>query len=123
MANKEENTIIYKVYQTLERINSGSIKEIAIACNMTDAQVTASVDRLLELKKAYIREWNYTETSRCPVRVIKLGRGVNAIRERKSDIDNRKSISLDLKLKMIEHKKWLETFKPQPDVAAAWVFK
>jgi len=123
MANKEENTIIHKVFKTLEKINTGSIKDIAIACNMSELQVTTAVDRLLELNKAYIREWNFTETSRCPVRVIKLGRGVNASRERKSDIVNRNSINLDLKLKMIEHKKWLETFKPHPDVAAAWLFK
>jgi len=118
-----ENTIIHKVFQTLEKINTGSIKDIAIACNMSELQVTTAIDRLLELKKAFISEWNYTETSRCPVRVIKLGRGVNAVRERKSKIDSCKSISLDLKLKMIEHKKWLETFKPHPDVAAAWMMK
>ena len=123
MANKEENTIIHKVFKTLEKINTGSIKDIAIACNMSELQVTTAIDRLLELKKAFISEWNYTETSRCPVRVIKLGRGVNAVRERKSKIDSCKSISLDLKLKMIEHKKWLETFKPHPDVAAAWMMK
>jgi hypothetical protein len=123
MKNKEENTIIHKVFQTLEKINTGSIKDIAIACNMSELQVTTAVDTLLKLNKAYIREWNFTETSRCPVRVIKLGRGVNASRERKSDIVNRNSINLDLKLKMIEHKKWLETFKPHPDVAAAWLFK
>ena len=123
MKNKEENSIIHKVFQTLEKINTGSIKDIAIACNMSELQVTTAVDTLLKLNKAYIREWNYTETSRCPVRVIKLGRGVNASRERKSDIVNRNSINLDLKLKMIEHKEWLKTFKPHPDVAAAWLFK
>ena len=89
MTTKEENTIIHKVYLTLEQIKSGTIKEIAKSCSMTDAQVTASIDRLLQLKKAHVSGWNHTETSRCPVRIIRLGRGVNAPRKRKSDLIER----------------------------------
>jgi len=122
MTKKIENTILHKVYLTLEQINKGTIKQIAKACNMTDAQVTAAIDRLLELKKAHVNGWNHTETSRCPVRIIRLGRGVNAPRERKSDIVERDTSMIDTKLKMAEHKRWLATFKPQPDVAAAWLF-
>jgi len=118
--NKEENTIIHKVYLTLERITSGTIKEIAASCGMTDAQVTAAVDRLLEIRKAHVQGWNHTETSRCPVRIIRLGKGVNAPRERKSD--GRDTSMFDIKLKMAEHKRWLATFKPHPDPAAAWLF-
>jgi hypothetical protein len=117
-----ENTIIHKVYLTLERITSGTIKQIAASCGMTDAQVTAAVDRLLEIRKAHVQGWNHTETSRCPVRIIRLGKGVNAPRERKSDLRERDTSHYDVKLKMAEHKKWLATFKPHPDPASAWLF-
>jgi hypothetical protein len=116
-----ENTIIHKVFKTLEIIKQGSVKQISAACNISDLQATTAIDRLLELNKAYIKEWSFTETSRCPVRVVKLGRGFNAPRERKSDIVNRNIINLDLKIKMAEHQKWLKTFKPHADVAAAWM--
>jgi len=123
MNNKAENTIIHKVYKALETINQSTVNEIAAACNISYQQATTAVDRLLELNKAYILEWSSTETSRCPVRVIKLGRGFNAPRERKSDIVNRNSINLDLKLKMAEHQKWMKNFKPHADIAAAWMMK
>ena len=122
MTKKIESLILHKVYQTLEKINSGTIKEIAAACNMTDVQATNAVDRLLELRKAHVKGWNHTETSRCPVRIIKLGRGANAPRERKSDIVERDTSMIDTKLKMAEHKRWLATFKPHPDYASAWLF-
>jgi hypothetical protein len=118
-----ENSIIHKVFLTLEQINQGTVKQIAAACNMTPLQATNAIDRLLELNKAHVAEWNHTETSRCPVRVIKLGRGVNKSRERKSDIVERDTSIHDVKLKMAEHKRWLATFKPRPDVAAAWIVK
>ena len=120
MANKEENTIIHKVYKALERVNQSTVKEIAAACNISYLQCTTAVDRLLELNKAYISKWSSTKTSRCPVRVIKLGRGFNAPRERKSD--GRDSSMFDIKRKMAEHKRWLATFKPHPDPASAWLF-
>jgi hypothetical protein len=120
--NKEENTIIHKVFRKLEQINKGTIKQLAIACNMTDLQVTAAVEQLLEIKKAHVQGWDHTETSRCPVRVIRLGRGSNAPRERKSDIVERDTSHYDVKLKMAEHKRWLATFEPRPDYAAAWLF-
>ena len=85
MTNKEENTIIHKVYLTLERINQGTIKQIAASCGMTALQVTHAIDRLLELRKAHVQGWDHAETARCPVRVIRLGRGVNAPRQRKAD--------------------------------------
>jgi hypothetical protein len=87
---------------------------------MTDAQVTAAVDRLLEIRKAHVQGWNHTETSRCPVRIIRLGKGVNAPRERKSD--GRDTSQIDINLKMAEHKRFMKTFKPHPDYAAAWLF-
>lgn len=121
MTKKIENTILHKVYLTLEQTKKGTVKEIAIACNMTNAQVTTAVDRLLELNKAHVNGWNHTETSRCPVRIIRLGRGVNAPRERKSDIVERDTSMIDTKLKMAEHKRWLATFVPHPDYAAAWL--
>ena len=122
MTKKIENTILHKVYLTLEQIKKGTVKEIAAACNMTNLQTTAAIDRLLELKKAHVNGWNHTETSRCPVRIIRLGRGVNAPRERKANIVERDTSMIDTKLKMAEHKRWLATFKPHPDVAAAWLF-
>lgn len=122
MTNKEENTIIHKVFRKLEQINKGTIKQLAIACNMTDLQATAAVERLLEMKKAHVQGWDHTETSRCPVRIIRLGRGSNAPRERKSDIVERDTSHYDVKLKMAEHKRWAATFTPHPDPAAAWLF-
>jgi hypothetical protein len=120
---KVENSIIHKVFLTLEQINQGTVKQIAAACNMTPMQTTNAIERLIELNKAHVVEWNHTETARCPVRVIKLGRGVNKSRERKSDIVERDTSIHDAKLKMAEHKRWLATFKPRPDVAAAWMVK
>jgi hypothetical protein len=122
MANQEENTIIHKVFKKLEQINKGTIKQIAIACNLTDLQVTAAVDRLLELNRAHVSDWDHTETSRCAVRIIKLGRGVKAPRQRKSDIIERDTSKYDINLKMAEHKRWAATFTPHPDPAAAWLF-
>jgi hypothetical protein len=120
MTKKIENTIVHKVYLALEQINKGTVREIAIACNMPHLQVTTAVDRLLELNKAHVNGWNHTETSRCPVRIIKLGRGANAPRGRKSD--ERDTTQYDIKLKMAEHKRWFATFNPHPDYAAAWLF-
>jgi len=122
VTNREENSIIHKVYLTLENINQGTIKQIAESCGMTALQVTAAVDRLLELRKAHVYGWDHAETARCPVRVIRLGRGVNAPRQRKSDLKERDTSHYDVKLKMAEHKKWLATFKPHPDPASAWLF-
>ena len=122
MANKAENSIIHTVFRKLEQINSGTIKQISIACNMSDLQVTNAVDRLLELRKAHVHGWNHTETSRCPVRIIKLGRGANAPRKRKSDLVERDTSHYDVKLKMAEHRRWAATFKPHADPAAAWLF-
>ena len=122
MTKKEENSIIHTVFRKLEQINKGTIKQIAIACNMTDAQVTTAVDRLIELNKAHVNGWNHTETSRCPARIIRLGRGSNAPRQRKSNIVERDTSHYDVKLKMAEHKRWLATFEPRPDYAAAWLF-
>jgi hypothetical protein len=122
MTKKIENTILHKVYLTLEQIKKGTVKEIAAACNMTNLQATHAVDRLLELRKAHVNGWDHTETSRCPVRVIRLGRGANAPRSRKSDLVERDTSQYDIKLKMAEHKRWFATFKPQPDYAAAWLF-
>ena len=122
MSNKAENSIIHKVYLTLEQVDSGTVKEIAAACNMTVLQVTHAIDRLLELRKAHVQGWNHAETARCPVRVIRLGRGENAPRQRKLDIQERDTSQYDIKLKMAEHKKWLATFKPHPDFAAAWLY-
>jgi hypothetical protein len=123
MTKKEENSIIHKVFITLERMNKGSVKQIAAACNMTTIQVTNAVERLIEINKAHVSEWNHSETARSPVRVIKLGRGVNKTRGRKVNITERDTSQYDIKLKMAEHKKWLQTFKPHPDVAAAWITK
>jgi hypothetical protein len=117
-----ENTIIHKVYLTLEQINSGTIKQIAESCGMTALQVTNAIDRLLELRKAYVQGWDHAETSRCPVRVIRLGKGSNAPRQRKSDLVERDTSHYDVNLKMAEHKRWAATFKPHPDPAAAWLF-
>jgi hypothetical protein len=122
MTNKEENSIIHKVYLTLEQIKKGTVKEIAAACNMTPIQATNAIDRLIELNKAHVNGWNHTETSRCPVRIIRLGRGVNAPRERKVNIVERDTSMIDTKLKMAEHKRWLATFVPHPDYASAWLF-
>jgi hypothetical protein len=117
-----ENTIIHKVFLTLERVNQGTVKEIAESCGMNTLQVTTAIDRLLELRKAYVHGWDHAETARCPVRVIKLGRGENAPRQRKSDLKERDTSQIDINLKMAEHKKWLATFKPHPDLASAWLF-
>ena len=122
MTNKIENTIIHKVFKKLEQMNKGTIKQLSIACNMTDLQVTAAVERLLELRKAHVHGWNHTETSRCPVRIIKLGRGANAPRQRKTDIVERDTSHYDVNLKMAEHKRWAATFKPHPDQASVWLF-
>jgi hypothetical protein len=122
MTNKEENTNVHKVYLTLERIKSGTVKEIAASCGMTVLQVTNAIDRLLAIRKAHVNGWNHSETARCPVRIIELGRGENAPRESKSDIIERDTSQFDIKLKMAEHKRWAATFKPQPDYAAAWLF-
>jgi hypothetical protein len=122
MTTKAENTIIHTVFKKLEQINSGTIKQLSIACNMTDAQVTAAVDRLLELNKAHVNGWDHTETSRCPVRIIKLGRGLNAPRQRKTDLIERDTTTMDIKLKMAEHRRWAASFKPHPDHAAGWLF-
>ena len=123
MTIREENSIIHKVFLTLERINKGTIKQIADACNMTTIQATNAIDRLIELNKAHVSDWDHSETARCPVRVIKLGRGVNKTRERKKDIVERDTTQIDIKLKMAEHKRWMQTFKPHPDEAAAWMMK
>jgi hypothetical protein len=120
MTNREENSIIHKVYLTLERVNQGTIKQIAESCGMKALQVTHAIDRLLELRKAHVHGWDHTETSRCPVRVIRLGKGVNAPRQRK--LDERDTSHYDVNLKMAEHRRWLATFKPHPDYAAAWLF-
>jgi hypothetical protein len=122
MTNKEENTIIHKVYLTLERIDKGTIKQIAKSCGMTDLQVTGAVDRLIEINKAHVQGWDHTETSRCPVRVVRLGRGVNAPRERKVNIIERDTSMIDTNLKMAEHRRFMKSFKPHPDYAAAWLF-
>jgi len=122
VTNREENTIIHKVYLTLERVNHGTIKQIAAACNMTTLQVTNAIDRLLELRKAHVQGWNHEETARCPVRVIRLGKGENAPRQRKADLKERDTSHYDVKIKMAEHKRWLATFKPHPDPASAWLF-
>jgi hypothetical protein len=115
-----ENTIIHKVFLTLERINQGTIKQISESCGMTALQVTNAIDRLLELRKAHVQGWDHTETARCPVRVIRLGRGENAPRERKSD--GRDTSQIDINLKMAEHRRFMKSFKPHPDYAAAWLF-
>jgi hypothetical protein len=122
MTTKEENTIIHKVYLTLERVNQGTVKEIAESCGMNTLQVTTAIDRLLELRKAYVHGWDHAETARCPVRVIKLGRGENAPRQRKSDLKERDTSQIDINLKMAEHRRFMKTFKPHPDYAAAWLF-
>jgi hypothetical protein len=122
MTKKEDNSIILTVFRKLEQINKGTIKQIAIACNMTDLQVTGAVDRLIEINRAHVQGWDHTETSRCPVRVIRLGRGSNAPRERKSNIVERDTSHYDVKLKMAEHKRWAATFTPHADPAAAWLF-
>jgi hypothetical protein len=123
MTTKTENSLIHKVYLVLEQIKKGTIKEISATCDLTPQQVTNAVDRLLELNKAHVKEWNHTETSRCPVRVITLGRGVNAPRERKSDITERDEIAIDTKLKQAEHRRFMANFKPHPDIAAGWMFE
>jgi hypothetical protein len=122
MTTKEENTIIHKVYLTLEQINSGTIKQIAESCGMNTLQVTTAIDRLLELRKAYVHGWDHAETARCPVRVIRLGRGENAPRQRKADLKERDTSQIDINLKMAEHRRFMKTFKPHPDYAAAWLF-
>jgi hypothetical protein len=123
MTKREENSIIHKVFVTLERIKKGTIKQIAADCNMTTTQVTHAIDRLIEINKAHVNNWDHSETARCPVRVIKLGRGVNKTRGRKVNITERDTSQYDVKLKMAEHKRWAATFKPHPDEAAAWMMK
>jgi hypothetical protein len=122
MKKKVENTFIHKVYLTLETMKSATIKEIAEVCKLTVLQATPAVDRLLELKKVHVSGWDHTETARCPVRIIRIGRGENAPRSKKSDIIARDIIQYDIKLKMAEHKKWMKTFVPHPDYASAWLF-
>jgi len=123
MPIREENSNLHKVFKTLEGMKKGTVKQIAAACNMTTIQATNAVDRLINLNKAYVSDWDHNETARSPVRVIKLGEGVSKIRERKKDIIEQDSSQYDVKLKMAEHKRWAATFKPHPDVAAAWMFK
>lgn len=123
MTKREENSIIHKVFVTLERIKKGTIKQIAADCNMTTIQASNAIDRLIEINKAHVSDWDHSETARCPVRVIKLGRGVNKTRGRKVNITERDTSQYDVKLKMAEHKRWMQTFKPHPDEAAAWMMK
>jgi hypothetical protein len=123
MTKREENSIIHKVFLTLERIKKGTIKQIAADCNMTTTQVTHAIDRLIEINRAHVSGWDHSETARCPVRVIKFGRGVNKTRGRKVNITERDTSQHDVKLKMAEHKRWAATFKPHPDEAAAWMMK
>jgi hypothetical protein len=115
MTSKLENSILHRVYLMLERMKTGTIREIAAACDLSESQVTNAVDRLMKTDKAHVSSWNHTETSRCAVRIIKLGRGVNV---RRSHLDFGECEIVNMR----EHKRFLKNFVPHPDVAAQWLF-
>jgi hypothetical protein len=119
--NKADNTNIHRAYRALEIIKVGTVRQIAAVSKMTESQTTGAVEQLMKNNKAHISYWDHSETSRCPVRVIKLGRGLNAKRTR-VDFDGPDNSLAEEARKMREHKRFMANFKPQPDVAAQWLF-
>ena len=117
-------TIQVKVYQTLERLGTGTVKEIAQVSGLTDLQVAGAVDKFIQNNKAYICEWTF-ETSNSSARVIKLGRGVSVERWKTSKGQDRVPKGdlhlLDYRQQHREHQEFVRNFRPRPDVAAAWL--
>jgi hypothetical protein len=113
-----------KVYQTLEQLGTGTVKKIAQVSGLTEAQVSGAVDTFIEKNKAYICEWSF-ESSHSSARVIKLGRGDNVPRWKTSKgqdkIPKGDMHLLDYRQQHLEHQKFMQNFKPHPDVAAAWL--
>lgn len=124
MKKATPGTVQIAVYQTLERLGTGTIKEITKASGLTEMQVIGVVDRFIQLKKAYVCDWRF-ESANSSCRVIKLGNGVSVERWKsgkgKERIPKGDLHLLDYRQQHLAHQEFMRNFRPRPDVAAAWL--
>jgi hypothetical protein len=113
-----------KVYTALEQLGAATAKDIAAHAGLTELQVVGAVDRFIEIERAYVMEWRVA-SGRSAARVFKLGRGANAPRVQSNKVEARTPKGdmhlLDYRQQHLEHQKFMQNFKPHPDVAAAWL--